>query len=95
MAEDERGDLSKRESYVACRELASRLALMYAAGKGGNRSGILKLVEAGIAYAFHEPPKQISFLEAGVLQFVQKLGTEDAHKVRVNPASQPQACMRS
>ena len=73
--------MSKRESYVACRELASRLAVMYAAGKGGNRSGILKLVGGGIAHAFDDPPKQISFLEAGVLQFVQKLGMEDARKV--------------
>uniref|UniRef100_A0A2N9GJR5 SCD domain-containing protein n=1 Tax=Fagus sylvatica TaxID=28930 RepID=A0A2N9GJR5_FAGSY len=78
-------ELSKSEeepltskSFVECKDLATRLSGTFTgAARNKHRSDILKIVKDGIDYAFVDAPKQLSFLEGAVLDFVSKLPTPD------------------
>ena len=66
------------KSYSECQDLANRLAGNYVgAARNKNKSEILKIIQFGIAYAFVDPPKQLSFLEAALMPFVSKLASSD------------------
>lgn len=72
------GDLTRTESYVACKELGDRLAgTFFGFQRKEFRPSILGIVKGGIDFALSDPPKRVSFLEVGVLQFVQKLPAAD------------------
>lgn len=64
--------------FLEFKELAARLSGTFiGASKNKHKSDILKIVNEGIEYAFIDAPKQLSFLEGAVLQFVSKLPTPD------------------
>ncbi|KAH7366553.1 hypothetical protein KP509_18G084600 [Ceratopteris richardii] len=67
-------DWSTSRSFLSCKELASKLSATFS-GSARNlyKSSILYIVKEGIKYAFLDAPKQLPFLEAGVLQFALKL----------------------
>lgn len=66
------------KSFQECKDLAARLSGTFVgAARNKHRADILKIVEDGIDYAFVDSPKQLSFLEGAVLQFVSKLPTPD------------------
>jgi cohesin complex subunit SA-1/2 len=66
------------KSYSECQDLANRLAGNYVgAARNKNKSEILKIIQCGILYAFADPPKQLSFLEAALMPFVSKLASSD------------------
>lgn len=66
------------KSFLECKELATRLSGTFlGAARNKHRSDILKIVKAGIEYAFLDAPKQLSFLEGAVLHFVTKLPAPD------------------
>ncbi|XP_010914380.1 sister-chromatid cohesion protein 3 isoform X2 [Elaeis guineensis] len=66
------------KSYSDCKDLATRLSATFmGAARNKHKLEILKIVKAGISFAFEDSPKQLSFLEGGVLPFVSKLPTSD------------------
>ncbi|XP_078445011.1 sister-chromatid cohesion protein 3 isoform X2 [Wolffia australiana] len=72
------GVSSSHKSIENCKELAVRLSGMFiGAARNKHRAQILKIVEDGVSFAFLEPPKKLSFLEAAVLPFVSKLPSSD------------------
>lgn len=79
------GDLTRTESYVACKELGDRLAgTFFGFQRKEFRPSILGIVKGGIDFALSDPPKRVSFLEVGVLQFVQKLPAADIKEIAAN-----------
>ncbi|KAJ4829530.1 hypothetical protein Tsubulata_035680 [Turnera subulata] len=73
---------SSAKSFQDCKDLAARLSGTFmGAARNKHRSDILKIVKDGIEYAFIDAPKQLSFLEAGVLQFVTKLPIVDVQEI--------------
>lgn len=66
------------KSLLECKELATRLSGTFiGAARNKYRLDILNIVTDGIEHAFVDAPKQLSFLEGCVLQFVSKLPTPD------------------
>ncbi|CAN6373305.1 unnamed protein product [Urochloa humidicola] len=66
------------KSYSECQDLASRLAGSYVgAARNKNKPEILKIVQDGVSFAFVDLPNQLSFLEAALLPFVNKLPSAD------------------
>uniref|UniRef100_A0ACD5WVP7 Uncharacterized protein n=1 Tax=Avena sativa TaxID=4498 RepID=A0ACD5WVP7_AVESA len=66
------------KSYSECQDLSNRLAGNYVgAARNKNKSEILKIIQCGIPYAFADPPKLLSFLEAALMPFVSKLPSSD------------------
>ncbi|XP_008812653.1 sister-chromatid cohesion protein 3 [Phoenix dactylifera] len=66
------------KSYSDCKDLAARLSGTFmGAARNKHKLEILKIVKAGISFAFEDAPKQLSFLEGAVLPFVSKLPTSD------------------
>lgn len=47
------------------------------AARSKHRLRIFEIVKNGIAFAFEDAPKKLSFLEGAVLQFVPKLPVSD------------------
>ncbi|XP_022155696.1 sister-chromatid cohesion protein 3 isoform X2 [Momordica charantia] len=73
---------STRKSYIECKELAARLSGTYVgAARNKHRSDILKMVKDGVEHAFSDAPKNLSFLECAVVQFVSKLPTPDVLEI--------------
>ena len=71
-------DLTRSESYVACKDLGDRLAgTFFGFQRKEFRPSILGIVKGGIDFALSDAPKRVSFLEAGILQFAQKLPAPD------------------
>ncbi|WCJ21441.1 Cohesin subunit SA-3 [Euphorbia peplus] len=71
------GSFSER-TFQDCKDLAARLSGTFVgAARHKHRADISKIVKEGIEYAFVDAPKQLSFLESAVLQFVSKLPTTD------------------
>lgn len=75
-------DWSTSKSFLACKELATKLSATFS-GSARNlyRSSILYIVKEGLQYAFHDAPKQLPFLEGGVLQFALKLPPAEVHEM--------------
>lgn len=75
-------DWSTSKSFLACKELATKLSATFS-GSARNlyRSSILYIVKEGLQYAFHDAPKQLPFLEGGVLQFALKLPPAEVHEI--------------
>ncbi|KAF3785962.1 Sister-chromatid cohesion protein 3 [Nymphaea thermarum] len=72
------GDYSSVQSFSDCKDLSSRLSATFAgAARSKHRLHILEIVKNGIAFAFEDAPKKLSFLEGSVLQFVPKLPVSD------------------
>lgn len=71
-------DESAKDSYNSCKELALRLAATF---KRTAKTTILKIVKGGIDYAFKDPPKHLTFLEVGVIQFAAKLTSADLRPI--------------
>ncbi|KAG5514343.1 hypothetical protein RHGRI_035679 [Rhododendron griersonianum] len=66
------------KSFQECKDLAARLSGTFVgAARNKHVSDILKIVKDGIAYAFIDAPKQVSFLDGAVVHFVSKLPTPD------------------
>ncbi|CAL4982923.1 unnamed protein product [Urochloa decumbens] len=66
------------KSYSECQDLASRLAGSYVgAARNKNKPEILKIIQDGVSFAFEDLPNQLSFLEAALLPFVNKLPSAD------------------
>ena len=64
--------------FLEFQDLAAQLSGTFVgASKNKHKSDILKIVNQGIEYAFIDAPKQLSFLEDAVLQFLFKLPTSD------------------
>ncbi|KAK7284692.1 hypothetical protein RJT34_19442 [Clitoria ternatea] len=75
-------NLSENNSFLGCKDLAARLSGTFiGAARNKHRSDILKIVRDGIEYAFVDAPKQLSFLEAAVLNFVSKLPASDVLEI--------------
>nr|XP_011458653.1 PREDICTED: sister-chromatid cohesion protein 3 isoform X2 [Fragaria vesca subsp. vesca] len=71
--------------FLEFQELAAQLSGTFVGvSKNKHKSDILKIVNQGIDYAFIDTPKQLSFLEGAVLQFVSKLPTPDILEINVN-----------
>lgn len=75
-------DWSTSRSFLACKELASRLSATFS-GSARNlyKSSILHIVKGGLEHAFFDAPKQLPFLEGGVLQFALKLPPAEVHEI--------------
>lgn len=75
-------DWSTSRSFLACKELANRLSATFS-GSARNRykSSILDIVKGGLQHAFFDAPKQLPFLEGGVLQFALKLPPAEVHEI--------------
>lgn len=66
------------KSYSDCKDLATRLSGTFmGAARKKHKLEIIKIVKAGISFAFEDSPKQLSFLEGAVLPFLSKLPTSD------------------
>eukprot|EP00850_Spirogloea_muscicola_P001107 SM000004S14977 [mRNA] locus=s4:522604:529013:- [translate_table: standard] len=75
-------DREQYTSYVTCKELATRLASQFAGfTMAKTRPMLLRIVTEGVAHAFADLPSRLSFLEAGVIQFVPKLGAENMQQI--------------
>eukprot|EP00850_Spirogloea_muscicola_P001900 SM000007S20860 [mRNA] locus=s7:586500:592916:+ [translate_table: standard] len=75
-------DREQYKSYVTCKELATRLASQFAGfTMAKTRPMLLRIVKEGVAHAFADLPSRLSFLEAGVIQFVPKLGAENMQQI--------------
>ncbi|XP_065861246.1 sister-chromatid cohesion protein 3 [Euphorbia lathyris] len=73
---------SSGKSFQDCKELSARLSGTFmGAARHKHRADILKIVKEGIEYAFVDAPKQLSFLESAVLQFVSKLPATDIMEI--------------
>lgn len=71
-------DLSRSPSFASCKDLASRLSSTFLGmARAKYRPSILSIVKGGIEYAFFDVPRQLSFLESGVIQFALKLSPVD------------------
>lgn len=58
-------------SLSECKKLSARLSGTFVgAARNKHKADILKFVKEGIEYAFTDAPKQLSFLEGVVLQYV-------------------------
>lgn len=69
---------SDSKSFTGCKDLAAQLSGTFVgAARNKHRSDILKIVRDGTDYAFVDAPKQLAFLEVGVLPFVAKLPAPD------------------
>ncbi|XXG54284.1 hypothetical protein AAC387_Pa03g2208 [Persea americana] len=67
------------KSFKICKDLATRLSGTFVgAARNKHRTHLLKIVKDGVSFAFLDAPKQLSFLEGAVVQFVSKLPTSDA-----------------
>ncbi|XP_073008392.1 sister-chromatid cohesion protein 3 isoform X1 [Typha latifolia] len=65
-------------THADCKDLATRLSATFTgAARNKHKSEILKIVQAGVSFAFLNAPKQLHFLEVAVLPFVSKLLTSD------------------
>lgn len=75
-------DWSTSRSFLACKELASKLSATFS-GSARNlyKSSILYIVKGGLRHAFHDAPKQLPFLEGGVLQFALKLPPAEVQEI--------------
>lgn len=75
-------DWTTSKSFFQCKELASRLSATFlGSARNKHRPNILRIVKDGIAYAFQDAPKQLPFLEGGVLQFALKLPLPDVQEI--------------
>eukprot|EP00897_Mesotaenium_endlicherianum_P001305 jgi/Mesen1/1201/ME000128S00176 len=77
-------DLDTSAAFVACRELAARLAATYAfAGRASAplQASLRRLVRAGVDFAFDDAPQCLSFLEAAMAPFVPKLAPESCRAI--------------
>ncbi|KAG0566423.1 hypothetical protein KC19_7G062600 [Ceratodon purpureus] len=82
-------DVTRSESYVACKELGDRLAgTFFGFQRKEFRPSILGIVKGGIDFALNNAPKRVSFLEVGVLQFAQKLSAADIKDIVTNVEKQ-------
>ncbi|MCO5559749.1 hypothetical protein L7F22_013351 [Adiantum nelumboides] len=75
-------DWSTSRTFLDCKELASKLSATFS-GSARNlyKSSILHIVKEGIEYAFYDAPKQLPFLEGGVLQFALKLPQAEVQEI--------------
>lgn len=70
------------KSLQGCKELANRLSATYVGfGRAGNRDKLVKIVRLGLVFAFNNLPRQLLFLEAGVIQFALKLSAGDIQNI--------------
>ncbi|CAM6081880.1 unnamed protein product [Calypogeia fissa] len=75
-------DLSRSPSFLSCKDLASRLSSTFLGmARAKYRPSILSIVKGGIEYAFFDAPRQLSFLEGGVIQFALKLPPVDIREI--------------
>ncbi|BBN04041.1 cohesin complex subunit SA-1/2 [Marchantia polymorpha subsp. ruderalis] len=75
-------DLSKSPSFAACKDLAVRLSSSFLGmARAKYRPSIMEIVKGGVKYAFYDAPKQLSFLEGGVIQFALKLPAADIREI--------------
>ncbi|XP_057838911.2 sister-chromatid cohesion protein 3 isoform X2 [Cryptomeria japonica] len=75
-------DWTTSKSFLQCKELASRLSATFlGSARDKHKPNILKIVNEGIEYAFKDAPKQLPFLEGGVLQFALKLPLPDVQEI--------------
>jgi cohesin complex subunit SA-1/2 len=75
-------DLSSSPSFASCKDLASRLSSTFLGmARAKFRPSILGIVRGGIEYAFFDTPRQLSFLEGGVIQFALKLPPADIREM--------------
>ena len=84
MREIQKGDddWSTSRSFLVCKELASKLSASFSGvARDLHKSSIMYIVKGGIEHAFHDAPKQLPFLEGGVLQFALKLPPLEAHEM--------------
>ncbi|XP_073150312.1 sister-chromatid cohesion protein 3 [Henckelia pumila] len=66
------------KSLQECKDLASRLSGSYVgAARNKYKSEIMNIVKEGINYAFLHAPRQLSFLDGVLLQFISKLPAPD------------------
>ncbi|XP_073283758.1 sister-chromatid cohesion protein 3-like [Primulina huaijiensis] len=66
------------KSFQECKDLASRLSGKYVGtARNKYKSEIMKIVKDGINYAFLHAPRQLSFLDGVLLQFISKLPAPD------------------
>lgn len=81
-------DFTQSESFLACKDLGNRLAgTFFGFQRKEFRPSILGIVNGGIEFAFTDAPKQLSFLETGVVQFALKLPAGDVKDMLVLFAS--------
>ncbi|MCO5549119.1 hypothetical protein L7F22_002585 [Adiantum nelumboides] len=75
-------DWSTSRTFLDCKELASKLSATFS-GSARNlyKSSILHIVKEGIEYAFYDAPRQLPFLEGGVLQFALKLPPAEVQEI--------------
>ncbi|KAL2636383.1 hypothetical protein R1flu_007862 [Riccia fluitans] len=75
-------DLTQSPSFAACKELAGRLSSSFLGmARAKYRPSIVEIVKGGINYAFRGAPKQLSFLQGGVIQFALKLPATDIRDI--------------
>ncbi|KAH9313099.1 hypothetical protein KI387_028134, partial [Taxus chinensis] len=75
-------DWTTSKSFLQCKELASRLSATFlGSARNKHKPNILKIVKEGVAFAFKDAPKQLPFLEGGVLQFALKLPSPDVQEI--------------
>lgn len=66
------------KSFQECKDLAARLSGSYVgAARNKYKSEIMNIVREGINYAFLNAPRQLSFLDGVLLQFISKLPASD------------------
>ncbi|XP_073063381.1 sister-chromatid cohesion protein 3-like [Primulina eburnea] len=66
------------KSFQECKDLAARLSGSYVgAARNKYKSEIMNIVKEGINYAFLDAPRQLSFLDGVLLQFISKLPVPD------------------
>ncbi|XP_075489821.1 sister-chromatid cohesion protein 3-like [Primulina tabacum] len=66
------------KSFQECKDLASRLSGKYVGtARNKYKSEIMNIVKDGINYAFLHAPRQLSFLDGVLLQFISKLPAPD------------------
>ncbi|XP_024538812.1 sister-chromatid cohesion protein 3 isoform X2 [Selaginella moellendorffii] len=79
---------AKPKSFELCKELANRLSATFSGfARNIHRPSILKLVRNGVEHAFEDTPTQLSFLEACVLPFLQRLAAADIRDIIENVQS--------
>lgn len=66
------------KSFQECKDLAARLSGSYVgAARNKYKSEIMNIVKEGINYSFLNAPRQLSFLDGVLLQFISKLPASD------------------
>lgn len=66
------------KSFQECKDLAARLSGSYVgAARNKFKSEIMNIVKEGINYSFLNAPRQLSFLDGVLLQFISKLPASD------------------